>query len=288
MQKQGSLFPVDKALIIYILITSIIMVFGVINGQENITIHFLARIVVILFIFTLTYLDKKPAGSNNLYKIIRNFYPLALLPSIYKETGYLNNTFFDYFDPFFVDLEFQLWHTQPSLMFSELFPQQWFSELVHLGYFSFYFLIFGLIIFLYQKDKAKGIRVLALIMISFLLYYLIFIIFPVEGPLFYFSPEELNMNGHGFFYSLVHLAQDIGETQTAAFPSSHVGMSLIILYLSYKYARQLFPVILVLCLLLWPATVYIKAHYLVDVIGGFVSAPIILAAAVWTEKKLST
>ena len=288
MQKQGNLFPFDKALIIYILITSVIMIIGGINGLENLTPHFLARIVVVMFIFTLAYLDKQPISSNKLYEIIRIFYPLALVASIYKETGYLNSIFFEYFDSFFVKLEFKLWHTQPSLVFSEIFSQQWFSELMHLGYFSLYFMVFGMIIFLYQKDKVTGTRILSLIMISFLFYYLIFILFPVKGPQFYFSPKELNLSGHGIFYSLVHLAQDIGETQTGALPSSHVGMSLIVLYLSFKYTRQIFPVILVFCLLLWPATVYIKAHYLVDVIGGILSAPVILAAAVWIEKKLST
>ena len=288
MQKQGNLFSVDKALIIYILFTSIILIIGSINGLDNPTPHFIVRIAVILFIFTLAYMDKRRIGSNNLYKIIRSFYPLVLLPSIYNETGYLNNIFFDYFDPFFIDLEFKLWHTQPSLVFSEILPQQWFSELMHLGYFSFYFMIFGLVFFLYYKDNVTGIRVLSLIMISLLIYYVIFIFFPVAGPQFYFSPEELNLTGHGIFYSLVHLAQDIGETQTGAFPSSHVGISLIVLILSYKYARQLSPVILIFCLLLWPATVYIKAHYLVDVFAGFISAPIILAIAIWTEKKLST
>ena len=288
MQKQGNLFPFDKALLIYILVTSVILIIGGIKGLDNLIPHFLVRIAVVMLIFTFAYLDKRPISSNNLYKIIRRFYPLALVASIYNETGYLNNIFFDYFDSFFVKLEFQLWHTQPSLVFSEIFPQQWFSELMHLGYFSFYFLIFGLLIILYQKDKVTGTRILSLIMISFLIYYLIFILFPVKGPQFYFSPEELNLTGHGIFYSLVQLAQDIGETQTGAFPSSHVGMSIIALYLSFKYTRQIFPIMLVLCLILWPSTVYIQAHYLVDVIGGFLSAPVILVTAVWIEKKLST
>jgi membrane-associated phospholipid phosphatase len=158
---------------------------------------------------------------------------------------------------------------------------------MHLGYFSFYLIVFGLIFYIYLNNEKDGMKVLALIMISFLSYYLIFIFLPVKGPQFYFSSEELNLTGHGFFYELVHLAQEIGETETGAFPSSHVGVSYISLVLSYRYARKIFPVILVLCLLLWPATVYIQAHYLVDVIAGFISAPFILRFACFSERKLS-
>jgi membrane-associated phospholipid phosphatase len=71
------------------------------------------------------------------------------------------------------------------------------------------------------------------------------------------------------------MAQHIGETETGAFPSSHVGMSVIFLILSYKYLRKAFWIILLPVILLWFATVYIKAHYLIDVLGGFVSAPLI-------------
>ncbi len=287
MVKNNRLLPVDKVLIIYTLFTGLILIIGSVKELNNPLPHFLARIVVITFILFISQIKNEKVTSNLFFKLVRYFYPLALLASIYKETGYLNNVFFDFFDPFFADLEFKIFHFQPSLVFSHSFSWQWFSELMYMGYFSFYLIVFGLVFLVYLKNEKDGIKVMALIMISFFTYYLVFIFLPVKGPQFYFSPEELNLSGQGFFYGLVRLAQEVGETQTGAFPSSHVGVSFISLVLSYRYAHKVFPLILFLCMFLWPATVYIQAHYLIDVIAGFITAPFVLEFSYFVERKLS-
>lgn len=286
MNRNNRLLPVDKILIIYILFTSLVLTIGSFRGLSNPLPHFLARIIVIAFVIGISRIKNVQVTSNPVFKLIRIFYPLALLTSIYKETGYLNTVFFDFLDPFFAGLEFKIFHFQPSLVFSRNFPWQWFSELMYFGYFSFYLIVFGLVFYIYLHNEEDGIKTLALIFISFLSYYLIFIFLPVKGPQFYFSEEELNLSGYGIFYGMVRLAQEVGETQTGAFPSSHIGISFISLVLSYRYARKIFPFIFILCLCLWPATVYIQAHYLVDVIAGFITAPFILSLAYFAEKKL--
>ena len=52
------------------------------------------------------------------------------------------------------------------------------------------------------------------------------------------------------------------------FPIGHTGIALTVLFLSYKYARSIFRVLLVPVILLIFATVYCRYHYVVDVIGG--------------------
>ena len=70
----------------------------------------------------------------------------------------------------------------------------------------------------------------------------------------------------------------MGETPTGAFPSSHVGISWIILIIASKTYKKLLIVIYPFALLICFSTVYIKAHYLVDVIAGFISAPFLYCA----------
>jgi hypothetical protein len=67
----------------------------------------------------------------------------------------------------------------------------------------------------------------------------------------------------------------VGERPAAAFPSSHVGMMVILLYLSGKFAPKLLKILIPIGILLIFSTVYIKAHYVIDVIAGFLSVPII-------------
>ena len=72
---------------------------------------------------------------------------------------------------------------------------------------------------------------------------------------------------------MVQNTQQVGERPTAAFPSSHVGITTLIMILIIKNRRYLlltflFPVYLALV----TSTVYIQAHYVIDVIAGFTTA----------------
>ena len=74
----------------------------------------------------------------------------------------------------------------------------------------------------------------------------------------------------------MHFIQQTAEQPTGAFPSSHVGISLIILIMSRKKAPLFYKIALPLTIILILSTVYIKAHYLVDVIGAIVVSPFVL------------
>ncbi|MCX8070806.1 MAG: phosphatase PAP2 family protein, partial [Thermodesulfovibrionales bacterium] len=55
-----------------------------------------------------------------------------------------------------------------------------------------------------------------------------------------------------------------------AFPSGHTGISLLLLILSWSYARRLFWIFLIITIGLLIATVYFRYHYVVDLLGGVV------------------
>lgn len=95
------------------------------------------------------------------------------------------------------------------------------------------------------------------------------------GPQFYFAYPDNTIPDAGIFRELLKFVQETGEKPTGAFPSSHVGICLINLILLYKYARKGFYITLPIAVLLMLSTVYIKAHYLIDVIAGFITAPLI-------------
>lgn len=80
------------------------------------------------------------------------------------------------------------------------------------------------------------------------------------------------------FYQMVVDAHNAGERPTAAFPSSHVGVTTILMILAWDSRnRRMFYCILPLYILLCLSTVYIYAHYAIDVFAGWVSAVAIYA-----------
>ncbi len=278
--------PVDIVTLGYMAVTLLYMVVGW-NRLTHVGSHIVARVAVAVFIFAMVQADTTKWHRNTIYYLIRNFYPLLLLTYFYKETGYLNNIFFDYLDPWFVSAEQHLWGMQPSIEFSKHFPQKWFSEIMNFSYFFYYLQTIGIGLAAYFWNRSKMKEIIFFIFTSFVIYYLFFALFPVKGPQFYFYGADAKAVDSYFFSKLVKIAQGIGETHTGAFPSSHVGMSIIFLILTFKYLRKTFWIILIPVVLLWFATVYIKAHYLVDVIGGFISVPLVYDLTRWLYKKLT-
>ena len=89
----------------------------------------------------------------------------------------------------------------------------------------------------------------------------------------------------GFFYNLVEGSQQIGERPTAAFPSSHVGISTLLMIMAWRGSRWLFACLFPFYILLCCATVYIQAHYLIDSIVGFISAFGLYVVVTWMFKR---
>jgi membrane-associated phospholipid phosphatase len=102
-------------------------------------------------------------------------------------------------------------------------------------------------------------------------------VFASLGDYFNFNHELLPGPGYskGFFYKLVESSQQVGERPTAAFPSSHVGISTILMIMAARLSKRLALFMLPFYVLLCCATVYIQAHYLIDAIAGFVSSIIL-------------
>lgn len=232
--------------------------------------------------------------ENKYTNYLRVAFVLLTLSVWYPDT-YEINRLFKFHDHFFAQWDQDWFGCQPSLRFSQVLPQWWVSELFCLGYFSYFPMIYILVTWIALRKPQYLPLTAFVVLASFFLYYLIYMFLPVAGPQFYYQmagvdpvngvfPEVGNYfrdhqelypmpGGKGPFHYLVELTQQAGERPTAAFPSSHIGVSTILLLLCRRFKlKGLFCVYLPFYLLLCGATVYIHAHYLVDAIFGFISA----------------
>jgi membrane-associated phospholipid phosphatase len=240
---------------------------------------------------------------------------LALLSWWYPDT-YLLNRIFPNLDHVFAGYEQQLFGYQPALFFAQSWSHPVFSELMHLGYASYFPMIALVTLFYFFWRFKEFDRTAFIILTSFFIYYVIFIFLPVTGPQYYYLAagteniaqgifpnvydyfathhQALPMPGYsdGFFYHMVDNAHAAGERPTAAFPSSHVGVTTILMILAWCSRNKiLFYGMLPLFVLMCFATVYIQAHYAIDVIGGWVSGIVIYAVLhflygkIWQVRK---
>jgi len=259
------LLPVEIATLVYILITAIYL--AVFKAP---IIYFGVRLGVIILILLPAWLHH--LNRNPVVEFFRYFHPFALLSYWSPETYYFNNFIFDNLDHHFVKADQLLFGCQPSLEFSKRLLWNWFSELMYFGYFSYYLIVLGTALWCYLFRKELINKAVFMFVCSFYIFYIMFAILPVMGPQFYFTPPLNEVPDGYLFCKLQRFLQAIGEKPTGAFPSSHVGISFTVVIFVAQHCRDLLKYTLPLFVILVFSTVYIKAHYLVDVIGGFAAA----------------
>ena len=261
----------DFSTIAYLLITTI-LVLSCFYGIENPINHLFMRVgffgILLISIFI------RENYKHELVKLFTSLIPLAFLGYLYNETADFNHLFFRNFDDIISQLELDVFGFQPSVEFSAKYDWLWFSELMNFGYFSYYLIIIGIPVLFYYKKPEYFQKLLFVLLTSFYLYYVLFIIVPVVGPQFYFKGDLSVFTPQGPFGYLINFIQETGEVPTGAFPSSHVGISILLGYYVFKYLKNYFLLMLFTITILVLSTVYIKAHYVLDVIVAFIVTPI--------------
>lgn len=229
--------------------------------------------------------------------VIRVFFQIILLsywyPDVYSIAKLMPNM-----DPLFAQWDQIVFGCQPAVVFSQMLSGTFWSEFFYMGYFSFYVMIFVTVVWATFVHFRRFDSTTTILLTSFLIYLVLFLFLQAAGPQFYYDKvgmqnvtagifpqvgdwfryhsELVHHNGNtGIFCSLVELMQK-SEKPIAAFPSSHVGMATIVLYLSYKMSKRLFRVFIPFYIVLCFSTVYIGAHYAVDIFAGWITAIIIL------------
>ncbi len=236
---------------------------------------------------------------SRLMMLVRVVVQMGFLAIWYPDT-YEFNRLFANLDHVFAGWEQTIFGCQPSLLFAKAVPYTWFSEAMCLGYAAYYPMIAATAFFAFFWRYDKFAKTSFIILGAFFVYYVIFIFLPVAGPQYYYPAAGMGNIANGifpdlgnyfhhmrdalptpgesgeFFRQMVVNAHNAGERPTAAFPSSHVGITTILLIIACRLrSKGLFCILLPLYILMCFATVYIYAHYAIDVIGGWISAAVI-------------
>lgn len=267
----------------FFMYTQLVNTSAIIEGRINI----MATTAALWLVYRLV-----PCRATRLIRVLAVF---AWLSWWYPDT-YEFNRVLPNLDHHFAAAEQALFGCQPALLFPQALPYGLVSEPMNFGYWA-YFPMIAVVCFFYFFFRNKQFdRTTFIVIASFFTYYIIYIFVPVAGPQYYYVPVGVDQIAQGafpsvgdyfryhnvlltapgwsdgLFYQLVESAH-LSERPTAAFPSSHVGVSTVLMILAWKTRnRKLFywlmPVYVLLCL----STVYTQAHYVIDVLAGWVTA----------------
>lgn len=272
---------------IYGLVTAIyILLFW--NKIENPASLLLTRAVIFAALFAAVFVAEK--FPNVITNFLQYALPFALIGYWYPETYYLNHGIYETgalahlaggaivpnLDSFFDKVDIWMFGCSPAMEFSALLPQAIVSEIMYFGYFAYYLIFIFVFSYFFFAKPHLAEKAMFVSLCSFFIFYILFIFIPISGPQFYYLYPDNQVPDGYFFSKLMQGIQAAGEKPTGAFPSSHVGLTIIAMYLLFKQGRKYFYIILPVAIILTASTVYIKAHYLIDVVASFILTPIIL------------
>ena len=301
------LMALEWVIVVYAAITMVIVLFGIDKLRyPDAMIETRVRLVAITLGMWAVY-KLVPCRLTRLARVVVQ---MGLLSWWYTDTYYLN-CLFPNLDHLFAQVEQHLFGCQPALQFAIRWPQIVVSEMMDMAYASYFPIIATTALYYFFKRYRDFEWAAFVIMASFFSFYIIYDLLHVVGPMYYYKavgPDQITTGvfpavGHyfsdhlemmtspgyadGVFYNLLHAVHSSGERPTAAFPSSHVGISVLCLLLAWHTrSRRLFFSLLPFAVLICFATVYIRAHYVIDVFAGLFFGVAFYAFWAYTGRRM--
>ena len=136
-----------------------------------------------------------------LVMLLRVCCQMGLLGVWYPDT-YEFNRLLPNLDHVFAQAEQSLFGFQPALTFSQSWSHPVVSELLELGYVSYFPMIAAVTVFCYFCRYEQLQRTIFIIMCSFFLFYVVFIFLPVAGPQYYYPAVGFDQIAQGVFPNL--------------------------------------------------------------------------------------
>lgn len=164
-----------------------------------------------------------------------------------------------------------------------------FTDLVYLAYASFYFLPLGVALLTRLRLGAERYeRTAFTLLLGFYLSFLGYFLWPAEGPRVPAALEATQLGGGMVSHAIRAFLHGAEATTLDAFPSGHTALSVLPAVLATRPFPRLAPLVWAWAAAIVFATVYISAHYVVDLAAGLLLAGLTLALAPWLSRRLGS
>jgi membrane-associated phospholipid phosphatase len=290
------LAPVDVVSILFLLfLIGLNLVFlGRVSAWLEIIV---IDVAVIILVFTLVYLAE--TRKTELFIGFHRFYSYLFVLFVFKEIHLMIRPIHpvDY-DRIFISIDRWMFGVNPTQWITQ-FAHPLITEVLQISYFSYYILFIMLGVELYRRYTIKEFDHGAfLVVYGFYLSYLGYFLLPAVGPRFtlhdfyatnrelpglLFTPwiRDFVNAGESISFQMANASEFV---QRDVFPSGHTQLTLIVAYLAHRYKLKTRWIISVLGGFLIIGTVYLRYHYVVDLLGG----ALFFIITIWSGKKIQT
>ncbi len=218
------------------------------------------------------------------HAFVRLLYPVFMFTFFYRLTGGTVFLLFDrFFDPELTAFERSIFGTNLTLYIDRHLLNVVVTEIVSFCYFCYYLMIPGFVLFAFIRKKDDTLRRFnAAATLVFFVGYLMFFLYPIEGPRWHFAGAYINDVSGPFFRAAVDFVIAMAAVRGGCMPSTHTAVAMIVWYYSYRVWPQTRWWLGLIVFGLTVGTVWGRFHYTSDTIVGALMA----IGAIWLIERL--
>ncbi|MBP9193022.1 MAG: phosphatase PAP2 family protein [Ignavibacteria bacterium] len=285
---------------LFLILLGLISLIFIESTAERILIPLVNIFFCILIIYFVSHYEKKPELSRrerSFTRFLRFWYPGFMIFFCFKEIYYIMiNANKNLYDNYLIDIDRWLFGTDPAVFLSH-YIDPFAVEFLQIAYGFFYVMPLIYAMELYFWHRYEELKYASfVIFFGFYLSFIGYMLIPAIGPrftIFNFSNIDMELPGlfaAKFIRDVINFGESIpygvadpeNYAQRDAFPSGHTLIVLLITYLSHKIKSNSFYFYLPYSIILIFSTVYLRYHYVIDLIAA---VPIAMFT-IWTANKL--
>jgi membrane-associated phospholipid phosphatase len=194
------------------------------------------------------------------------------------------------FDARLIAVDHAIFGVHPTVWL-ERFSNPLLTGLLQFAYISYYFIFPLLSVVLIARGGgfAEFEEALFGILLCFYLTYVGYLLVPAIGPRFTLSHlQTSNLQVFPFIETIQNSLNALENNKTDAFPSGHTAVSLMTVYYAWKEGeKKLFAGLVPVVTALIISTVYLRYHYVIDVIAGIALTGLTIVLAPGLRRLLS-
>jgi membrane-associated phospholipid phosphatase len=236
---------------------------------RSLLLHY-AMLLGFLFVLTLSFV-RKGIGKGGTF--FNHFSPILFVVFIYESLGNLIQYLQPDIDHALIQIDFFIFGVHPTL-WMEQWIVSWFTDIMSLAYLSYYFIPVVFVVVLYLKGRMVEFeRAIFVLAFGYYVSFIGYILFPAIGPR-YAMVHLYSIPLEGSFVTdfVRDTLNALEHNKRDVMPSGHTQIVLMVLFLAYRYEKVLFYTFLPIISGLILSTVYLRYHYVIDLMAGVVLA----------------
>jgi membrane-associated phospholipid phosphatase len=219
--------------------------------------------------------DRLPAVAT----FVVDFYPAAFLPLLFNTLepliqalrGGPRDEWLISADRFLFGVDVTVW--------AQRLVRPWLNDLFYGFYSTYYFISLTLGLVLWSRSRSEARRFVFTLMVVYYVSWTGYFLIPALGPRFTQAADyTVSITTTPIARTINDTINNMEKTKFDVFPSGHTMISVAVLIVAWRRARDVFWVLLPIATGLVISTVYCRYHYVIDVIAGttlaFLTVPV--------------